>query len=134
MADERESSSSKRRSWSRSICSDSSIGSFVAQEIALTRSPLIGKVVSRLIGLHRVPPGMHGWAGDILEAVGGPQVAPEGVLHVFFPVDTSTSKAAGLEFLKRLGERSSGPGMDPHDLGYAQRPIRRGPQVGAYPI
>jgi pimeloyl-ACP methyl ester carboxylesterase len=55
-----------------------SIGSFVAQEVVLTRPAL----VRRLILASSAPKGaagMHGWAPDVIGAVGTPDTAPEGV-------------------------------------------------------
>src|ERR1700729_2910144 len=60
-----------------------SIGSFVAQEIALTRPGL----VRRLILASSAPQGaagMHGWAADVIGAVGQPETGPEDYLGVFF--------------------------------------------------
>jgi pimeloyl-ACP methyl ester carboxylesterase len=60
-----------------------SIGSFVAQEIALLRPD----VVRRLILASSAPKGaagMHGWAPDVIGAVGQPQTNPAGYLDVFF--------------------------------------------------
>jgi pimeloyl-ACP methyl ester carboxylesterase len=59
-----------------------SIGSFVAQEIALIRP----SAVRRLILASAAPqgaPGMHRWAPDVIAAVGAPDVDPAGVLRVF---------------------------------------------------
>ena len=104
-----------------------SIGSFVAQEIALTRSSL----VHRLILASTAPqgaPGMHGWAPDIIKAVGEPRTDAEGLLHAFF-TGSAASRDAGAKFLGRIFSRTGRPG--PGDqLADAQRPVRRGPQVG----
>jgi len=83
-----------------------SIGSFVAQEIALTRP----SVVRRLVLASAAPKGaagMHGWAPDVIDAVGGPQPNPEGYLRVFF-APSETSQAAGQQALRRIfGARTS---------------------------
>src|ERR1700761_4945909 len=53
-----------------------SIGSFVAQEIALRRPAL----VRRLVLASSAPQGaagMHGWAPEVIDAVGAPQTGPE---------------------------------------------------------
>ena len=53
-----------------------SIGSFVAQQIALTRPA----IVRRLILASAAPQGaagMHGWAPEVIGAVGTPQTSPE---------------------------------------------------------
>jgi pimeloyl-ACP methyl ester carboxylesterase len=60
-----------------------SIGSFVAQEIALRRP----EILRRLILASSAPKGaagMHGWAPDVIGAVGGPVPNPAGYLDVFF--------------------------------------------------
>jgi pimeloyl-ACP methyl ester carboxylesterase len=80
-----------------------SIGSFVAQDITLTRPAL----VRRLILASAAPQGaagMHGWAPDIIDAVGTPQPTPDGYLHVFF-APSDASRAAGRECFARFGER-----------------------------
>src|SRR5215472_9591172 len=60
-----------------------SIGSFVAQQIALTRPG----IVRRLVLASSAPQGadgMHGWAPEVIGAVGTPQTSPEQYLGVFF--------------------------------------------------
>jgi pimeloyl-ACP methyl ester carboxylesterase len=44
---------------------------------------------------------MHGWAKDVIDAVGTPQTAPEGVLYVFY-APTPTSQEAGKQSLQRI--------------------------------
>jgi len=83
-----------------------SIGSFVAQDITLTRPAM----VRRLILASSAPQGaagMHGWAREVIEAVGSPQTKPEGYLSVFF-APSDASQAAGRECFARFGERSEG--------------------------
>ena len=61
-----------------------SIGSFVAQEIALIRPD----VVRRLVLASSAPrggAGIHGWAPEVINAVGQPQPDPKGYLDVFSP-------------------------------------------------
>jgi pimeloyl-ACP methyl ester carboxylesterase len=70
-----------------------SIGSFVVQEIALIRPGLL----RRLILASSAPQGaagMHGWAPDVLEGVGIPEISPDGVLDVFY-TRSSSSRQAG---------------------------------------
>ena len=81
-----------------------SIGSFVAQEIALTRPALVRKLILASTAPQGAP-GMHGWAPDIIEAVGQPHTDAQGLLHGFFR-DSPTSRAAGAEFLGRIFSRS----------------------------
>jgi pimeloyl-ACP methyl ester carboxylesterase len=80
-----------------------SIGSFVAQEIALLRPDIL----RRLILASSAPKGaagMHGWAPDVIGAVGQPEPNPDGYLDVFF-ARSPTSRQAGLEALKRMVAR-----------------------------
>jgi pimeloyl-ACP methyl ester carboxylesterase len=81
-----------------------SIGSFVAQQIALTRPAIVRKVVLA----SSAPQGgadMHGWAAEVMEAVGKPKTSPDGYLDVFFAPSPS-SRRAGQEALKRMYTRT----------------------------
>ena len=85
-----------------------SIGSFVAQEIALIRPDLL----RRLVLASSAPQGasgMHGWAPEVIGAVGAPETSPEGYISVFFaPTDTSLEagrQAAGRIFGGRTSDR-----------------------------
>jgi pimeloyl-ACP methyl ester carboxylesterase len=81
-----------------------SIGSFVAQEIALLRP----SAVRRLILASSAPQGadgMHGWAPEVIGAVGGPVPNPDGYLSVFF-TGSLESRQAGNETLGRLTART----------------------------
>ena len=62
-----------------------SIGSFVAQRVALARPDAIGKVVLASTAPEGAR-GMHGWAAAVIEAVDKPQTSGEEYLSVFFPV------------------------------------------------
>lgn len=82
-----------------------SIGSFVAQEIALARPD----IVRRLILASSAPrgaAGMHGWAPDVIGAVGTPETTPEEYLSVFF-TGSAASKQAGGEALTRMYARQT---------------------------
>jgi pimeloyl-ACP methyl ester carboxylesterase len=81
-----------------------SIGSFVAQEMALTRPSLVAKVVLASTAPQGAP-GMHGWAPDIISAIGEPTTGAEGVLHAFF-TDSPVSQTAGQQFLGRIFTRA----------------------------
>jgi pimeloyl-ACP methyl ester carboxylesterase len=85
-----------------------SIGSFVAQEIALIRPDLLRRVVLASSAPQGAA-GMHGWAPEVIGAVGAPETSPEGYLSVFFaPTKTSLEagqKAAGRIFGGRTAER-----------------------------
>jgi pimeloyl-ACP methyl ester carboxylesterase len=81
-----------------------SIGSFVAQEIALRRPAL----VRRLVLASSAPQGaagMHGWAPAVIGAVGTPQTSPAEYLSVFF-APSETSQQAGKEALGRMYART----------------------------
>lgn len=83
-----------------------SIGSFVAQEIALRRPAL----VRRLVLASSAPKGaagMHGWSPEVIGAVGSAQTSPEQYLGVFF-APSPASQQAGKEALGRMYERSEG--------------------------
>jgi pimeloyl-ACP methyl ester carboxylesterase len=77
-----------------------SIGSFVAQEIMLTRP----KLASRAVLASAAPQGaedMHGWASDVISAVGKPETKPDGYLDVFF-THSEASHSAGVAALGRM--------------------------------
>ena len=81
-----------------------SIGSFVAQEIALIRPA----VVRRLILASSAPQGaagMNGWAPEVIAAVGRPAPNPDGYLGVFF-TGSAESHQSGRETLGRLTART----------------------------
>jgi pimeloyl-ACP methyl ester carboxylesterase len=77
-----------------------SIGSFVAQEIALVRPSTVRKVVLASSAPQGAS-GMHGWAADVIGAVGKPETQPEDYLSVFF-TGTEASRAAGQQVLGRI--------------------------------
>jgi pimeloyl-ACP methyl ester carboxylesterase len=81
-----------------------SIGSFVAQEVALIRPA----VVRRLVLASSAPQGaagMHGWAPEVIGAVGAPAPNPDGYLDVFFS-QSAASRQAGMELLGRITSRT----------------------------
>jgi pimeloyl-ACP methyl ester carboxylesterase len=77
-----------------------SIGSFVAQEIALIRPDLLRRVVLASSAPQGAA-GVHGWAPEVIGAVGTPETSPEGYLSVFF-APTKTSLEAGQEAAGRI--------------------------------
>jgi pimeloyl-ACP methyl ester carboxylesterase len=81
-----------------------SIGSFVAQEIALTRPALVRKLVLASAA-PRGAAGMHGWAPEVIAAVGKPGADAEGYMSVFF-ARTSSSQTAGGEAAGRIFGRT----------------------------
>jgi pimeloyl-ACP methyl ester carboxylesterase len=82
-----------------------SIGSFVAQEIALIRPDLLRRVVLASSAPQGAA-GMHGWAPEVIAAVGAPEPNPQGYLDVFF-APTPTSRAAGQQAAGRIFGRTS---------------------------
>jgi pimeloyl-ACP methyl ester carboxylesterase len=84
-----------------------SIGSFVAQEIALTRPGLLRKIILAS-SAPRGAAGMHGWAPEVIDAVGKPEPDPDGYLRVFF-AESASSRGSGQQAL----QRSFGPRSDP---------------------
>ena len=81
-----------------------SIGSFVAQEITL-----IGPAMVRRLVLASSAPqgaaGMHGWAPEVIGAIGTPKTSPEEYLDVFFARSPS-SRQAGQQALQRMYART----------------------------
>ena len=81
-----------------------SIGRFVAQEIALIRPA----VVHGLVLPSSTPQGaagMHGWAPEVIDAVGALTTSRDGYLGVFF-ADSPASRQSGEEVLGRLTART----------------------------
>ena len=81
-----------------------SIGSFVAQQIVLTRPA----IVRRLVLASAAPQGaagMHGWAPEVIGAIGTPHTSPEAYLGVFFAASES-SRHAGTEALRLMYART----------------------------
>jgi pimeloyl-ACP methyl ester carboxylesterase len=81
-----------------------SIGSFIAQQIALVRPG----IVRRLVLASSAPKGaagMHGWAPEVIGAIGTPKTSPEEYLGVFFAKSVS-SQQAGKEALGRMYART----------------------------
>jgi pimeloyl-ACP methyl ester carboxylesterase len=77
-----------------------SIGSFIAQEIALIRPDLLRRVVLASSAPQGAA-GMHGWAPEVIGAIGTPETSPQGYLDVFFAA-TDTSREAGQEAAGRI--------------------------------
>jgi pimeloyl-ACP methyl ester carboxylesterase len=50
---------------------------------------------------------MHGWAPEVIDAVGKPDPDPDGYLRVFFAAST-TSQRAGQEVLERIFSKTTG--------------------------
>jgi pimeloyl-ACP methyl ester carboxylesterase len=81
-----------------------SIGSFVAQQIALTRPAIVRKLVLASSAPQGAA-GMHGWAPEVIGAVGTPHTSPEAYLEVFF-ARSAVSRQAGAEALRRIYART----------------------------
>ena len=82
-----------------------SIGSFVAQESGLIRPDLLRRLVLASAAPQGAP-GMHGWAPEVIAAVGGREPHPQGYLDVFF-AHTDTSRQAGQEAAGRIFGRTT---------------------------
>jgi pimeloyl-ACP methyl ester carboxylesterase len=82
-----------------------SIGSFVAQEIVLIRPDLLRRIVLASSAPQGAA-GMHGWAPEVIGAIGAPGTNPEGYLDVFF-ASTDTSRDAGREAAGRIFGRTA---------------------------
>jgi pimeloyl-ACP methyl ester carboxylesterase len=80
-----------------------SIGSFVAQQIALVRPAIVHALVLASAAPQGAA-GMHGWAPEVIGAIGTPHTAPEAYLDVFF-ARSATSRQAGGEALRRMYAR-----------------------------
>jgi pimeloyl-ACP methyl ester carboxylesterase len=81
-----------------------SIGSFIAQQIALVRPA----IVRRLILASSAPQGaagMHGWAPEVIGAIGTPKTSPDAYLEVFF-TQSASSQQAGQQALRRMYTRT----------------------------
>jgi pimeloyl-ACP methyl ester carboxylesterase len=83
-----------------------SIGSFVAQEIAMTR-PAIARKLILASSAPQGAAGMHGWAPDVIGAIGTPKTSPDEFLEVFF-ARSAASLQAGREALQRMYARTEG--------------------------
>jgi pimeloyl-ACP methyl ester carboxylesterase len=77
-----------------------SIGSFVAQEVALVRPSIVRSVVLASSAPQGAS-GMHGWAPEVIGAVGKPETSGEEYISVFF-TDSEPSRAAGQQVAGRV--------------------------------
>jgi pimeloyl-ACP methyl ester carboxylesterase len=82
-----------------------SIGSFVAQEMALIRPDLVHKLVLAS-SAPKGAAGMHGWAPQVIGAVGKPGSDPDGYLGVFY-TQTANSRDAGRQSQQRMFARQA---------------------------
>jgi pimeloyl-ACP methyl ester carboxylesterase len=81
-----------------------SIGSFVAQQVALTRPAIVRKLVLASAAPQGAA-GMHGWAPEVIGAIGAPETSPGEYLDVFFTRSPS-SLHAGQEAMRRMYART----------------------------
>jgi pimeloyl-ACP methyl ester carboxylesterase len=81
-----------------------SIGSFAAQQIALTRPAIVRRVVLASAAPQGAV-GMHGWAPEVIGAIGKPQTSPEQYLDIFF-ARSPASRQAGQQALQRMYGRT----------------------------
>jgi pimeloyl-ACP methyl ester carboxylesterase len=84
-----------------------SLGSFIAQEIALIRPALVRSVILAS-SAPKGAAGMHGWAPEVIDAVGKPDPDPDGYLRVFF-APSSTSQRSGQDALQRVFSKRTDP-------------------------
>jgi pimeloyl-ACP methyl ester carboxylesterase len=80
-----------------------SIGSLVAQEIALIRPAVVRSLVLAS-SAPRGATGMHGWAPEVIDAIGAPAPNPDGYLRVFF-TRSAASRQSGVDALGRMSAR-----------------------------
>jgi pimeloyl-ACP methyl ester carboxylesterase len=81
-----------------------SIGSFVAQEVALRRPDLVRQLILAS-SAPKGAEGMHGWSAAVINAVGKPGANPAGYLSVFY-TGTEESTNAGRASLQRISART----------------------------
>ncbi|MGW1913838.1 alpha/beta fold hydrolase [Streptomyces sp. NPDC002076] len=78
-----------------------SLGSFVAQEVALLRPDLVNRLVLAAAAPQGAPD-MHGWAPEVIAAVGGEVPSAEGYVRVFFTSAEVGQTVAGRVFGSRV--------------------------------
>jgi pimeloyl-ACP methyl ester carboxylesterase len=81
-----------------------SIGSFIVQQIALVRPAIVRRLILAS-SAPQGPVGMHGWAPEVIGAIGTPQTSPEAYLDVFF-TRSAASRQAGQQALRRMYSRT----------------------------
>jgi pimeloyl-ACP methyl ester carboxylesterase len=104
-----------------------SIGSFVAQDIALTR-PVLVRNLLLASSAPKGGSGMHGWAPWVIDAVGKPRPDPVGYLKVFFANSVSSQQAGAQAAQPHLRQDRQRRRAD--DLADTTGPVRRGVRVG----
>jgi pimeloyl-ACP methyl ester carboxylesterase len=86
-----------------------SLGGFVAQDLALLRPWAVRNLVLAGTGPAGAPT-MHGWREDIERESRHDVPTAESLLFIFF-AHTDTSRALGVDFLRRLGTRTEAWGV-----------------------
>jgi pimeloyl-ACP methyl ester carboxylesterase len=76
----------------------------VAQQVALVRPAIVRRLVLAAAAPQGAA-GMHGWAAEVIGAVGTPHTSPEAYLGVFF-TSSDASRQAGQQALKRMYART----------------------------
>ena len=104
-----------------------SIGSFVAQEIALIRPDLLRRIVLASSAPQGAA-GMHGWAPEVIGAVGAPETNPAGYLDVFFARTRHEPRSRPTG--RRTHLREDGQPGRAHDLADPGGAVRRRLCVG----
>jgi pimeloyl-ACP methyl ester carboxylesterase len=105
-----------------------SIGSFVAQEIALIRPDLLQRVVLASSAPQGAA-GMHGWAPEVIGAVGAPETTPERYISVFFAPTRHESRGGPAGRRPHLRRKEKRP-RQADDLADPPGAIRRRVQMG----
>lgn len=82
-----------------------SLGSFVAQEMALIR-PAVARRVILAASAPQGAPGMHGWERWVIDSVGEPEISPDKVLDVFY-TQSRASRESGQQAMQRMFSRDS---------------------------
>ena len=82
-----------------------SIGSFVAPEIALIRVRPLNRRLILASSAAKAGVALHGWAPEVIGAVGTPNTRPEDYLGVFF-AQSAASRQAGQQALQRMFART----------------------------
>jgi pimeloyl-ACP methyl ester carboxylesterase len=104
-----------------------SIGSFVAQEIALIRPDLLRRLVLASAAPQGAA-GMHGWAPDVIGAVGDPEPQPEGYVQVFFAPNRHQSRSRPTG--RRAHLRTDDEPRRADDVADPAGAVRRGVRLG----
>jgi pimeloyl-ACP methyl ester carboxylesterase len=106
-----------------------SLGSFVAQEIALIRPSIVRNIVLASSAPQGAR-GMHGWAPEVIGAIGEPATSPAEYLGVFFTA-SEASRTAGEQVASRVFGETHRRARRADQLANPPGPIRRRVRLGA---